>query len=163
MLLVVLVVALMLWAGPEIYQRVTSIPLIDAIANFNARAQSSSVGKYEPPLTENEVIAAIQAQLPTLEASPRVKSIYQKIANTRRLPRGGTFNDIPAYQPRSGPQQIVWWINLEVMTGKNTGYGLRIRNTDDPVAAKNQIVGKSVMPPDKDQLGDDSDGQSKSN
>jgi hypothetical protein len=163
LLLVVLVLAITLWAGLEIVERYNSFPLSDAIDNFNTSAQGNIVGKYEPPLTESEVITSIKSQLPTLESSEQVKSIYRRIVNTRRLPKGADFHAIPAFQPRNGPQQIVWWINLEVSTGKNTGYGLRIRETDDPVWATNQTATTSVTSPDKVQLSEFLDGKSESN
>jgi len=160
LLLMVLVLAALLWCVPEAFERYRSVPIADAIVIFNTRAQNSSVGRYEPPLTEREVIAAIMAQLPALKASSQVNSIYQKIASTRRLPEGAGFYEIPGFQPRNGPQQVVWWINLDVSTGKNSGYGLRIRETNDPVAARNGTAGTYL---DKVQLSEVPDGKFESN
>jgi len=132
--LAIAVVALLIWGTRKFRDWYYSIPLADAVASFNARAKEDSVGRLEPPLTEDEVIAAIQSQLPTLDASKQVKTIYREIARTRRIPRRGTLEAMPGFG--SGPaQKCVWWINLDVMTSKNAGYGLRIRATNDPVAA----------------------------
>jgi len=127
-------VALLIWGSRRLYDWYTSIPLADAVASFNSKAQADSVGRLEPPLTEDEVVTAIESQLPTLDASRQVKSIYREIVRTRRVPRRGSLEAMPGFG--SGPsQKVVWWINLDLMTNKNTGYGLRIRATDDPVAA----------------------------
>jgi hypothetical protein len=135
MLLLVLASALLLWFGRVAYQRYNSIALRDAISAFNVRVQNNSVGKHEPPLTESEVIAAINEQLPTLDATAHVRSIYRRIAATGRLPLDAELDEIPGYQPRNGPSRDVWWINLNVMTGPTSGYGLRIRETNDPKVA----------------------------
>jgi hypothetical protein len=126
-------VALLVWGARRFYDWYTSVPLADAVATFNAEAQADPVGQLEPPLTEHEVVAAIQSQLPTLDASRKVKSIYREIIRTRRVPHRGSLEAMPGFG--SGPtQKMVWWINLDVMTSERTGYGLRIRGADDPVA-----------------------------
>jgi hypothetical protein len=129
------VVALLVWGGGKFYNWYFSVPLGDAVAAFNTRAESDPVGKLEPRLTEDEIVVAIQSQLPTLKAGRQVKDIYQRIARTRRLPHAASLTSIPGCTTESGQSYTVWWINLEVMTSKTTGYGLRIRETNDPVAA----------------------------
>lgn len=135
LILIIAVAAVLIVAGRSLYHRYTTIPLSQSVAAFNATASEHPVGRHEPPLTEEEIVKAIEAQLPTLDASDKVKSIYSRIAKSRRLPLDADLDPIPGYSPSSGERYTVWWINLNVMTGPNSGYGLRIRETDNPVAA----------------------------
>jgi hypothetical protein len=45
------------------------------------------------------------------------------------------------YQIATGKTFTVWWINLDVRIGKDSGYGLRIRENNNP-AAKPRDEGK---------------------
>jgi hypothetical protein len=131
--------AMLIWGTRKVYDWYFSVPLSNAVASFNERAREDPVGKLEPLLTEDEVISAIESQLPTLKASRQVKEIYGRIARTRRLPARATIDAMPGFG--SGPaQKVVWWINLDVMASKTTGYGLRIRATNDPVAASQRAA-----------------------
>jgi hypothetical protein len=61
--------ALLLVFGPRFihwYHEVPTITLSEAVADFNLKSSENSVGKLEPLLTENEVVAAINAQLASL-------------------------------------------------------------------------------------------------
>lgn len=57
---------------------------------LNAKARKDSVGKTQPALTEEEVVAAIRGWIPehTPDVNEEVYSRFQKIAETRRLPEG---------------------------------------------------------------------------
>jgi hypothetical protein len=41
---------------------------------------------------------------------------------------------MPGWVLSDGTHYTVWWINLDVPTGKNSGYGLRIRENNAPIA-----------------------------
>jgi hypothetical protein len=136
LILAVAFVPIVIVAGPYLYDWYTSSPLADSVSAFNLRASAHPVGMHQPPITEDEIVSAIESQLRTLDASDQVKTIYSRIARTRRLPRGASLASlasIPGYIPTPGEQHTVWWINLEVMTGPKSGYGLKIRGTDNPV------------------------------
>lgn len=137
-------IALLTWGTLKLHDWYTSVPMGDAVATFNARAADDPVGKREPLLTEDEIFASIESQLPSLDASEQVRAIYARIARTKRLPPGAALNSIPGFSPASGEHRTVWWINLEVMTGKNSGYGLRIRETNNPAAASSSVQTKSA-------------------
>ena len=79
-------------------------------------------------------MASIRAQLPNLNTGEDVKAIYSRIARTRRLPRSSSLDAIPGWTTAAGNSYTVWWINLNVMTGKNTGYALRFRENNHPAA-----------------------------
>jgi hypothetical protein len=136
LLVLMFAVAVSLWAARAAYERRDSISLADAVGAFNASAQSSDIGKYEPPLTEKETIGAISRQLPLPGATAEMNAIFSKIARTGRIPKGAFIDDIPTYQDGNTRPKVVWWIDLTVMTRDHSGYRMRIRKTDDPVAAR---------------------------
>lgn len=110
-----------------------TIPLSEALVRFNAFAAEHRVGKDEPPLTEAEVVAAIRSQLATLREG-RVANTYSKIARTRRFPSNAEFVSMSGYQPSNGPSRTVWWVNLDIRLSKTSGYGLRVRENNNPGA-----------------------------
>jgi len=137
LLLAVMVFAIVLTAGMSLYKwyfAVPTIPLVDAVGAFNSRYADDPIGKYEPLLTEAEIIAAIRTKLPTLSASKQVIAAYSKIAVTGRIPQDASLHAIPRFQLKDGTEFTVWWINLDVTTGKNSGYALRIRENNSPIA-----------------------------
>jgi hypothetical protein len=117
------------------YASVTTLSLDSVVARFNESASNDPVGRLEPPLTSDEVVAAIRQQLPTLRASPQVIKILRRIEQSRTLPTDATFHADSGYTTRAKGTQIVWWINLDLVTGKNAGYGLRVRENNSPRAA----------------------------
>ena len=137
MLLVVVVVAVLLAVGTKIYDwyyAAPTVPLADAVASFNAKYGNEGVGRLEPPLSEAEIIASIRSQLPRLQASDQVKSAYAEIVRKKRIPQGASLHAMPGYSLGNGNHFTVWWINLDVPIGKNSGYGLRIRENNSPTA-----------------------------
>jgi hypothetical protein len=137
MLLAMVALAVLLTLGAKIYEWYyagPTLPLADAVASFNAQYTNDPIGKFEPPLTETEIIASIRSQLPGLQASDQVKSVYAEIVRKKRVPQGASLNSMPGYDLGNGQSYTVWWINLDVPTGKNSGYGLRIRENNSPGA-----------------------------
>jgi hypothetical protein len=119
----VTVVALILYGGSALLNWYFSFPLADEVSRYNASTADTASGDKQP-LTEDEVIAAIESQLPTLEAPERDKRIYRDIIRTRRLPRGGSLQGFVVHQA-----DPYWAINLEVLMDEKSGFGLRIRET----------------------------------
>lgn len=101
-----------------------------AVEAFNELASEDAIGKHQPPLTEDEVIASIRGwirdQAPPV--SDHVYAIYQKIAETRRLPEGATLDYITAWSGFGGYNFTVWWVDLDIMTDERPGYTYRIRD-----------------------------------
>jgi hypothetical protein len=129
--ILVAVVALLTVAGIDIYERYHSIPLSETIDKVNASIQNHSNEVIEKPLTEEEVIRAIESQLPTLDdASEQVKSILRKIVSSRKMPERGTLTFFPIGSPPADDSGRIWCINLEFQTGPTSGYGLQLRQTD---------------------------------
>jgi hypothetical protein len=144
MLLAVATAAVILGGSTLLYRWWTAkptIPLANAVAQFNQFATSNRVGTLEPPLTDAEVISSIQIQLSEIpgtlgKGTFDIHDIFERIAKTQRLPRDARLYAISDYQSADAPPRPVWWINLDVPLGNDVGYKLRIRETNDPVVDK---------------------------
>lgn len=138
MFVVVLMVAVLCWIGLELSKRQLAqyVPLRDAIASLNTDASDDPVGRLEPRLTEEEVVAAISRQLPKLIQFEDVQAIYERIADTRTIPNTAYFNSMNSYR-RAGVTNPVWWVNLQIEIDPVSGYGfgLRVRENNAPKAA----------------------------
>jgi hypothetical protein len=126
--------------------------LADAVQGFNARAKSNPIGKDEPPLTEDEVVAAIRGWI--REQSPatdQVYSIYQAIADQRRLPTAAALDFCTSWTGHNAHHFDVWWIDLSIRTPEtpnSLGYNLRIRDRKlrcRPMTAAEEAEIKSVV------------------
>src|SRR4051794_7511422 len=99
------------------------LTLAEAVKEFNRRAQEDATGKTQPPLTEDEVVAAIRAWDREQEpATDEIYKAYQAIADTKNLPGGATFEFITKCLGLNNHEFDVWWINLEIETEPDTGY-----------------------------------------
>jgi hypothetical protein len=129
--ILVAVVALLTVAGIQVYERYHSFPISEAIDKVNASILNNSNEVIETPVTEEEVIRAIESKLPTLnDASEQVKSILRRIVSSRRIPERGTLDFFPiGHAPADGSGRI-WIISLVFYTSEKAGYGLHIRETD---------------------------------
>jgi hypothetical protein len=105
----------------------SSLP--DAVLLFNIETLSTAFFKEQPPLTEEEVVAAIRSW--SREATPgvtdEVYDRYQQIAETGTLPEDAELRLLRTYA-RDGFMIDVWWIDLTIRTGERTGYSFRIRD-----------------------------------
>jgi hypothetical protein len=104
------------------------LTLAEAVKGFNRRAQEDATGKTQPPLTEDEVVAAIRWWDREEEpVTDDVYQAYQAIADTRKLPAGAALYFITRCSDPNSHEVEVWWINLEIVT-PDTGYGFRVRH-----------------------------------
>ena len=108
----------------------STTPLKAAVETFNQEAAADEIGKTQPPLTEDEVVAAIRGWIP--EHTPGVRddqyARFQEIAESRKLPEGSELTFCPGWTGYRGFQFTVWWIDLTIKTGKKSGYTFRIRD-----------------------------------
>jgi hypothetical protein len=83
-------------------------------------------------LTADEVVAAIRAwNRQEVKVSDETYRIYQEIADSGVLPpkaKLGFHRQWYRFDEQDEYDYLVWWIDLEVMTGERTGYGFRIRD-----------------------------------
>jgi hypothetical protein len=100
------------------------------IRHFNAKAQSDPIGRDQPPLTEEEVIASIRGW--KREENPdmpdEVHESLQRIASTGDLPFGADFRCITRWYS-NGYAIDVWWVDLLIWLSPHDEavYSFRIR------------------------------------
>lgn len=89
-------------------------PLAAAIHGFNS-AHRSLGGIDQPPLTEEEVIAAIRrmkTRRNELDVTNAEFAALQKIADQRQLPEDVGFELLQLFQPGDGNEYLIWSIRL---------------------------------------------------
>ncbi len=121
MLLLMAVVAVLMVAIPRLYDWCTNPPsmsLSTVVVRFN---QSESRRSRTKDVTEEEIIAAIESQLPTLVEGERVKQIFRRIVKDRRVPPSTTIN-VLAVAADSGSDHENWATNLTFKAGPESGY-----------------------------------------
>jgi hypothetical protein len=103
--------------------------LTDAVKEFNQRAQQDATGNDQPALTEDEVVAAIRGWIrERFPATDEVYKVYQTIADTKKLPEGATLTFTTKWSGFNKHEFDVWWVDLNIKTGVDTGYRYRIRD-----------------------------------
>ena len=120
-------------------------PLKEAVAAFNDKAaaylsatetrgdsSARTADRRPAPLTEDEVVAAIKGwDREKQGVDDTTYRIFREMADSRVLPPGATLrfsNFWYHYAEQDEYEFLVWWIDLDVMTGENKGYTLRIRD-----------------------------------
>lgn len=87
-------------------------PLAEAVASFNAWAAQDAVGQDQPPLTEDEVIAAIASwNRERFPVGDEAYAAFQTVAETRELPPGVSFTAITSWEWHDR-RFTVWWVDL---------------------------------------------------
>jgi hypothetical protein len=104
--------------------------LADAVKEFNESFRVKHAGKDQPPLTEDEVVAAIRGWVRefTPPVTDEVYDAFQKVAETRVLPKGAKIDMINGWKGYRGFSFDVWWIDLRMPVGEKSGYAFRIRS-----------------------------------
>lgn len=130
-LMVVLTTAVVLLVSGPVpgHEKEKTTPLADAIQDFNQRATRDVIGKGQPALTDDEVVAAIRGWIRKQHpASDEVYKVYQTIANTKKLPEGTTLTFTTKWLWPNEYEFDVWWVDLNIKTGSDTEYTFRIRD-----------------------------------
>lgn len=118
-------------ADTEAADSVASSSLADAVREFNQKARLNPLGSKQPPLTEEEVIAAIRGWIRSdVKASDAVYETYQQIASTGALPANAELGFTTRWTTRNGFDFDVWWVDLTLndFPQPGQGYGYRIRD-----------------------------------
>ena len=118
--------ALLVWGSVTFWQWCHSVPIAQVIDAFSSRMAGQPYHVIQPPLTEQQVVDSIEAQLPALKASPQVKGILSRIVRSGRLPHKSGFS-FTGRHSEDGAEEVVGWIDLDLMTGKDAGYTIKIR------------------------------------
>lgn len=109
-----------------------STSLSDAVKQFNAEAKASKIGKDQPPLTEDEVVAAIRWTVynkPYASATAAEYAALEKVADTKRLPPDGRFEVQTGFAPGDELVYTIWSVRLQIPRGQPyLTYGFPIRD-----------------------------------
>ena len=105
--------------------------LDDAVRAFNSRYENDAVGKDEPPLSLNEVLAAIHSWDSRRDETPVTTEDFkrvQRVAETHVLPAGWHFEVLTGFQPDQDHEFTAWSVRLVMpQTGGGT-YAFIIRD-----------------------------------
>jgi hypothetical protein len=90
-----------------------AMTLTEAIRIFNLEAQSHPVGKDQPPLTVDEVVAGIRwYDREDAPVTDEEFAEFRKIADTRRFPAGTRFEVLDGFIPGDGYRYTRWSVRV---------------------------------------------------
>jgi hypothetical protein len=105
-------------------------PLDDAIRAFNSRALSDTIGRREPPLDRDEVVAALRwASLDraTLPVSDATFGAIRAVAESGEMPSDFEFEVLTGYEPNDQAEFEVWSVRLRVPRTPSGTHAVTIR------------------------------------
>ncbi len=105
------------YAKPVLNTSTEGTQLWAAIKRFNARYNQAD-GRKQPPLTENEVVAAIfhhKTKRDEADVSDSLFEKFQQIAKTRFLPEGASIEVIPTFGVEGGATYTIWSIRIKML------------------------------------------------
>jgi hypothetical protein len=100
------------------------MPLSQAVAAFNRAAADDPIGKDQPPLTEEAVVAAIRWSIldrKKLQVSDATFETLHEVTRTRELPRRFELEKQRAYEPNDFVTFDVWSVRLRIPGGPFPG------------------------------------------
>lgn len=94
--------------------RPSPTPLDSAIASFNAKARANEIGREQPPLTEDEVVAAIRwcQRDDHPQAGDAQFAAFKRIADTKVFPSGAQIEVISRFVPDGEVQFNGWSVRV---------------------------------------------------
>ena len=117
------------------------VDLDKAIEEFNRKAQANEIGAKQPPLTMEEVVAAIRRwDREKLGPTHGARDEYDEIARSQSLEKNDSISFIDSWGPLKIGEEYyyfdVWWIDLRIERaevadglGRTPGrFNLRIRD-----------------------------------
>src|SRR5947207_975432 len=110
-------------AGAAADDKPGNAPLLaEAIDKFNKQAKSDPVGKEQPPLTKEEVVAAIRiAQRAAFPTDP-LYGAFKRIADTEELPLNAHFDVLNLLDGGESFVFDVWYVRLGLQTDNGGAY-----------------------------------------
>jgi hypothetical protein len=107
-----------------------SASLAKAIAGFNASASENPIGAEQPPLTEDEVIAAIRWWDFHRKDAPMSDQEYRalrNIAESHQLPPGAEFEVLTGFEPNDEITFDAWSVRIRMPRPNGGTYAFVIR------------------------------------
>lgn len=103
-------------------------PLSDAIAAFNKKALNDPIGAKQPPLTMDEVVAAILLweRSADILVSDDLFASFKRIAETKSLPTTAEFARLTGYD-RGSQVFDVWSVRVRMKRADGSSYEFLIR------------------------------------
>lgn len=104
------------YAKPILNASPEGTQLREAIQRFNARYNQAN-GYKQPPLTENEVVAAIihhQTKRDEADVSDALFAQFQRIARERYLPKDASLEVIPTFGIEGGSTYTIWSVRINM-------------------------------------------------
>lgn len=104
------------FAKPVLNTSAQGMQLATAIKRFNSRYFQAN-GVKQPPLTENEVVAAIihqQTKRDEADVSDSLFEKFQEIARTRFLPEDVSFEVIPTFGSEGAATYTIWSVRIKL-------------------------------------------------
>lgn len=108
----------------------TTVSLANAVKTFNDLACEDSIGKDQPPLTQDEIIAAIRWSLlhkDKLPVSDKNLRTLSSIADSHELPQGFELEVLRGYEPNDREEFIAWSVRLRIPANPNGNTCILIR------------------------------------
>ena len=102
--------------------------LAEAVAAFNKEAKESPTGALQPPITEQETLAAIAKFIELEHIEEPAKATLREISKTKSLPANAYFRRFTRFDDE---QQMhgVWWVRLVVEGKDPPDYSVPVRTT----------------------------------
>ncbi len=102
--------------------------LAEAVAAFNKEAKESPTGALQPPITEQETLAAIAKFIELEHVDDPAKATLREISKTKSLPVNAYFRRFTRFDDE---QQMhgVWWVRLVVEGKDPPDYSVPVRTT----------------------------------
>jgi len=100
------------------------VPLSEAVMAFNRAAADDPIGRDQPPLTEESVIAAIRWALldrNKLEVAEATFDALDEVTKTRALPKRFELEKQRGYEPNDRVTFDVWSVRLRIPGGPFPG------------------------------------------
>ena len=94
-------------------------------ANSTIAQWRDPVGKDQPPLTEEEVVAAIRWWEHRRNEAPVTNAefeAFQQIADTRSLPQGFAFEVLSNFEPGDGYEYVIWSVRIVMQRTSKPGW-----------------------------------------
>ena len=119
-------------SDPNFYRLRIDVPtsIEQVVREFNEKAKHHTVGKLQPPITADEVVAAIR-RLQQKNCSSWTDEVFKRflaIADTEEIPEGSELSIITRYIGIRGFEITVWCVDLRIPTGLGSTNGFRIRD-----------------------------------